>query len=175
MLLSKVKEYFAARGLSERITILAPSDDPCVSAAQIPACREAQIVRIFTLSSPSAAPIRILTGFDRKADSEKCKARLFGDSPLQEPFTIAESPAFCPFPLSGRTNDRIYLDSSLLRFETVYVLFKQEQGEPKEAAVIALAPFELELYTGAVEWADICVPSSRDDGTGKEAFPTKIR
>ena len=74
MLLSKVKEYFAARGLSERITILAPSDDPCVSAAQIPACREAQIVRIFTLSFPSAAPIRILTGFDRKADSEKCKA-----------------------------------------------------------------------------------------------------
>jgi prolyl-tRNA editing enzyme YbaK/EbsC (Cys-tRNA(Pro) deacylase) len=152
MAIEKVKEYFRAFGIEDRVRELAVSSATVELAAQALGCEPCRIAKTLSFLV-DGGPILIVAAGDAKVDNHKYKAQ-FGTkakmlTPEEAETLVGHAVGgVCPFAVNEGVT--VYLDESLRRFETVFPAC----GSSNSA--IGLTIPELEKYSGFVAWIDVC-------------------
>ena len=152
MSIEKVRKYFSALGMEERILEFDVSSATVPLAAAALGCEPRRIAK--TLSFMSAdGPILIVAAGDVKIDNRKYKDRFSKKAKMLTPVEVYEFTGYrvggvCPFAAGDKV--RVYLDESLKRYETVFPAC----GSSNSA--IELTIEELEKYSGCEGWVDVC-------------------
>ena len=152
MAIDKVKEYFLAYGIADRVMEFSVSSATVELAAAALGCEGCRIAKTLSFSV-NGAPILIVAAGDAKVDNPRYKAT-FGTKAKM--LTPDEAVALighavggvCPF----ATNEgvRVYLDESLRRFETVF------PACGSASSAIELSIPELEQHAAPTAWVDVC-------------------
>ena len=152
MSLEKVKEYFKAYGIEDRIIELSESSatvELAAHALHTEPCRIAKTLSFMLGDSP----ILVVTAGNVKIDNAKyrhafgAKAKMLTADQAAELIGHAVG-GVCPFAVNDGV--AVYLDESLKRFETVY----PAAGSANSA--VRLTPQELEQCIENVMWIDVC-------------------
>ena len=152
MAIDKVREYFRAKGIEERILEFETSSATVALAAQALGCAENRIAKTLSFHLGEDVVLVVAAG-DAKIDNAKYKG-FFGAKAKMLAFEEAEPlighavGGVCPFAVNDGV--KVYLDVSLKRFETVFPAC----GSSNSA--IELSLMELETYSGFVSWVDVC-------------------
>ena len=152
MSIEKVKAYFAERGLAERVQELDVSSATVPLAAQALHCEEGRIAKTLSFHVGERVVLVVAAG-DAKIANAKYKAQ-FGVKAKMLAQEEAEQlighavGGVCPFAVNPGVET--YLDLSLKRFSTVFPAC----GSSNSA--IELSMEELEKYSDAVSWVDVC-------------------
>lgn len=152
MAIERVREYFKQFGLDTRVQEFEASSATVELAAQALHCEPCRIAKTLSFLV-DGDPILIVTAGDRKVDNAKYKAQ-FGTKAKMlsyeqvEPLIGHAVGGVCPFAVNAGV--RVYLDRSLLRFDTVFPAC----GSGNSAIQMTIA--ELEKYSGFVSWVDVC-------------------
>lgn len=122
MAIEKVREFFAARGMAERIQEFSVSSATVELAAAALSCEPARIAKSLSFHLGERILLIIAAG-DAKVDNHKYK-EVFGGKAKMLAFDEVESlighavGGVCPFAVNEGVE--VYLDNSLLRFNTVF-------------------------------------------------------
>ena len=152
MSIEKVKAYFAAFGMEDRILEFPVSSATVELAAQALGCEGKRIVKTLSFGVNGKA-ILICAAGDAKVDNAKYKAR-FGVKAKMLSHEDAASMighavgGVCPFAVNEGVE--VYLDESIRRFETVF----PAAGSSNSAIEMTMA--DLERYSGYTAWVDVC-------------------
>jgi prolyl-tRNA editing enzyme YbaK/EbsC (Cys-tRNA(Pro) deacylase) len=152
MAIEKVKEYFRAFGIEDRVQELAESSATVELAAQALGCEPCRIAQTLSFLV-DGGPILIVAAGDAKVDNHKYKAQ-FGTkakmlTPEEAETLVGHAVGgVCPFAVNKGVT--VYLDESLKRFETVFPAC----GSSNSAIELTIP--ELEKYSGFVAWIDVC-------------------
>ena len=152
MSIEKVKQYFSAYGMEDRILEFPVSSATVELAAQALQTDGCRIVKTLSFYVNGAA-ILICAAGDAKVDNAKYKTR-FGVKAKMLSHEDAASMighavgGVCPFAVNEGVE--VYLDVSLRRFETVF----PAAGSSNSAIELTIP--ELERYSGFTEWVDVC-------------------
>lgn len=152
MAIERARAYFEQFGMAGRIREFEVSSATVELAALAVGVEGKRIAK--TLSFwVHERPILIVTAGDAKIDNAKYKAK-FGAKAKMLTFEEVEPVighgvgGVCPFGI--REGIDVYLDVSLKRFETVFPACGSDNS------AIELNMEELERYSGAKEWVDVC-------------------
>ena len=152
MSIEKVKAFFAAYGMEDRILEFPVSSATVELAARALGCEGKRIVKTLSFNAGGKA-ILICAAGDVKVDNAKYKAR-FG---VKAKMLIPEDAAtmigqavggVCPFAVNEGVE--VYLDESIKRFETVF----PAAGSSNSAIELTIP--EMEQYSGYTAWVDVC-------------------
>lgn len=148
----KVKEYFDSLGLGSRVKEFTESSATVELAALAVGCAPGQIAKTMSFFQQDA-PILIVTAGDVRIDNKKYKAAFHQKAKMipwdQVADCVGHAPGgVCPFVLPQ--NVKVYLDISLKRFDIVY------PAAGSDHSAVELSPKELEQYSLAAEWVDVC-------------------
>lgn len=152
MSIEKVKAFFRAREIENRVLEFAASSATVELAAKAVGCEPARIAKSLSFYATDA-PILVVTAGDMRINNQKFKAA-FHAKPKMIPSDEVEDAighsvgGVCPFAVKDGV--KIYLDVSLKRFATVFPAC----GSANSA--IELTPDELEKYSDATSWVDVC-------------------
>ena len=152
MSIEKVKAYFAALGMEDRVLEFPVSSATVELAAAALGCEPCRIAKTLSFSV-GGAPILIVTAGDVKIDNAAYKARFSAKAKMLTP-DEAETlighavGGVCPFAVNEGVT--VYLDESLRRFETVFPAC----GSGNSAIELTIP--ELERYSGYADWVDVC-------------------
>lgn len=152
MAIEKVKAYFAAHGMEERVREFDVSSATVELAAAALGCEGKRIAKTMSFALADG-DILIVAAGDVKIDNQKFKAT-FATKAKMLPFEECESRighaagGVCPFAVNEGV--RVYLDESLQRFETVFPAC----GSSNSAIELTIP--ELEQYSGFEKWIDVC-------------------
>lgn len=152
MSLEKVQAYFENYNMKERIKVFEQSSATVELAAEAVGCEPAHIAKTLSFLQDEQALLIVAAG-DVKIDNKKYKA-VFHQKAKMIPGNLVESyvghapGGVCPFAV--KEGVPVYLDESLKRFETVY----PAAGSGNSA--IGLSLTELETYSNACGWIDVC-------------------
>lgn len=152
MSIEKVKAYFAAYGMEDRILEFPVSSATVELAAQALNCEPCRIVKTLSFDV-NGTPILIAAAGDAKVDNAKYKAR-FGVKARMLSHDAAATRighavgGVCPFAVNEDV--QVYLDESIKRFETVF----PAAGSGNSAIELTIP--ELEKYSGFAAWVDVC-------------------
>ena len=122
MAIKKVRAYFRAEGLEDRIREFKVSSATVELAAQALGCESKRIAKSLSFSL-NGAPILIVAAGDAKIDNPKYKAQ-FGTkarmlTPEEAETLVGHAVGgVCPFAVNEGVT--VYLDESLKRFSTVF-------------------------------------------------------
>lgn len=147
-----VKHYFERIGLSDRITEHEMTGDTVEHAAEIIGCTPAEIAKALS-SLVNEKPVMVVMAGDARVNSSKFKAT-FHQKPTMVPREdverlIGHRPGgVCPFAVNKDVP--VYLDVSMKRFEKVHT------AGGTDMATICVSIAELDRYSDAVEWVDVC-------------------
>ena len=154
MAIDKVKEYFLAYGIADRVMEFSVSSATVELAAAAIGTEGARIAKSLTFRGTDGQCLMIVTAGDTKIDNPKfkhtfgCKAKM-----LTAEEVLAETGhavgGVCPFALP-ENGVEVYLDQSMKRFETVFPAC----GSANSA--IELDPDSLFQYSRAIRWVDVC-------------------
>ena len=152
MAIEKVKEYFRQYGMEGKVLEFETSSATVELAAQALHCEPCRIAKTLSFMGKEG-PLLVVAAGDAKIDNPKFKAQ-FGTKPKM--LTPEENVELighavggvCPFAVNDGV--KIYLDESLKRFETVFPAC----GSANSA--IELTMEELEKYSQAIAWIDVC-------------------
>ena len=152
MSIEKVKAFFAAYGMEERVQEFDVSSATVELAAQALNCEPCRIAKTLSFSV-NGAPILIVAAGDAKIDNPKYKARFGAKAKMLSPdeaLTLIGHAVggVCPFAVNEGVT--VYLDESLRRFSTVFPAC----GSSNSA--IELTPEELERFAAPTDWVDVC-------------------
>ena len=152
MSIEKVKQYFSALGIENRIQEFPVSSATVELAAQALGCEGARIAKTISFMLDGEA-ILIVTAGDAKIDNAKYKAYFGKKAKMLTPDEAVELighavGGICPFAVNDTS--KIYLDVSLKRFETVFPAC----GSSNSAIELTIP--ELEKYSGYISWIDVC-------------------
>ncbi len=158
MAIAEVRAYFRQFGMEDRVLELAESSATVELAAQALGCEPGKIAKTLSFLVHEK-PILILTAGDEKIDNKKYKARFGAKARMltpEEALTLVGHPVggVCPFAVHEGVT--VYLDVSLRRFETVFPAC----GSGNSAIELNMA--ELERYSNAVAWVDVCRERTAD-------------
>ena len=151
MSIERVREYFKARGIEDRIREFDSSSATVALAAQALHCEENRIAKTLSFHVKEKVVLIVMAG-DAKIDNPKYKAQ-FGTKAKMLSFDEAEPlighavGGVCPFAVNPGVE--VYLDVSLRRFATVFPAC----GSSNSA--IELSMEELEKYAEPVNWIDV--------------------
>jgi len=151
MSIEKVKAFFAARNLSDRIMEFAESSATVALAAKAAGCEEKEIAKSMAFLV-GGEPILVVMAGDARIANPKFKA-VFHEKPKMIPpeklgeLIGHEMGGVCPFAV--KEGVKIYLDISLKRFNYIY------PAAGSEKSAVKLTPTELEEITAAHDWVDI--------------------
>lgn len=152
MSIAKVKAYFKAKGIDDRIQEFDISSATVSLAAKALNCEEQRIAKTLSFHVGDDVILVVAAG-DAKIDNAKYKAQFQTKAKMLsfdevEPLIGHAVGGVCPFAV----NDGIktYLDVSLRRFATVFPAC----GSSNSA--IELTPDELEKYSDSISWIDVC-------------------
>lgn len=152
MAIEKVKAYFKAQGMENRIQEFEVSSATVALAAQALGCDENRIAKTLSFHMGEKVVLIVAAG-DAKIDNAKYKA-FFGAKAKMLAFEEAEAlighavGGVCPFAINEGVE--VYLDESLKRFETVFPAC----GSSNSAIELTIS--ELEQHSGFVSWIDVC-------------------
>lgn len=155
MSVEKVRQYLTKFGIADRIQEFDVSSATVELAAQALSCEPKRIAKTmaFKLKKQENQPVLIVTSGDSKIDNPKFKS-CFGEKATMLPADeVADKIGYavggvCPFDVN--VGVKVYLDTSLQRFETVFPAC----GSSNSAIELTIP--ELEKYVDFVEWVDIC-------------------
>ena len=152
MSIEKVKAFFAARGIADRVLEFDVSSATVELAAQALHCEPCRIAKTLSFLV-NGAPILIVAAGDAKIDNPKYKAQFGAKAKMLSPDeTVAlighAVGGVCPFAVNAGVS--VYLDESLRRFETVFPAC----GSSNSAIELTMA--ELEQYSAPAAWVDVC-------------------
>lgn len=152
MSIEKVKAYFAAFGMEDRILEFPVSSATVELAAQALNCEGCRIVKTLSFHVNGNA-ILICAAGDAKVDNAKYKTR-FGVKAKMLSHDDAASMighavgGVCPFAVNEGVE--VYLDESIKRFETVF----PAAGSSNSAIELTIP--EMEKYSNFSAWVDVC-------------------
>ena len=154
MSIEKVKAYFAALGMEDRVLEFPVSSATVELAAAALGCEPCRIAKTLSFSV-NGAPILIVTAGDVKINNSAYKARFSAKARMLTPdeaVTLIGHAVggVCPFAVNEGVT--VYLDESLRRFETVF------PACGSGSSAIELTIPELEKYSGYTDWVDVCKP-----------------
>lgn len=152
MSIEKVRAFFAAYGMEERILEFPVSSATVELAAQALNTQGCRIVKTLSFKVGEKA-ILICAAGDAKVDNAKYK-KYFGVKAKM--LSHEEAAAMighavggvCPFAVNAGV--AVYLDESIKRFETVF----PAAGSSNSAIELTIA--EMETYSGYEAWVDVC-------------------
>ncbi len=152
MAIEKVKEFFRSFGMENRIMEFNVSSATVELAAQALGCEPCRIAKSLSFITPDG-PILVVAAGDAKIDNPKYKAQFGTKAKMLTPDQAIELighavGGVCPFAINEGV--KVYLDNSLKRFETVFPAC----GSSNSAIELTLE--ELEKYSSAVSWIDVC-------------------
>ena len=147
-----VRKYFRGYGMEDRILEFDVSSATVELAAQAVGCEPARIAKTLSFKVEDQ-PILIVAAGDAKIDNPKYKAKFHKKAQMLKPEEVTEFighavGGVCPFGVPDSVD--VYLDESLRRFKTVF----PAAGSANSA--IELSMEELEKYSYAMEWIDVC-------------------
>ena len=147
-----VRKYFSSFGMEDRILEFQVSSATVELAAQAVGCIPARIAKTLSFKI-GEEPILIVAAGDAKIDNRKYKDKFGKKAVMLSQEEVSEKVGHavggvCPFGIPETV--RVYLDESLRRFETVF----PAAGSSNSA--IELNMEELERYSTAKEWIDVC-------------------
>lgn len=159
MAIEKVREYFKAFGMEDRILEFDVSSATVELAAQAVGCVPERIAKTLSFMLPEG-PILIVAAGDAKIDNRKFKDQFHTKAKMLTPDEVVELVGHaiggvCPFGINEGVT--VYLDESLKRFETVFPAC----GSSNSAIELTIP--DLEKYSGYSAWIDVC------KGWGEEA------
>ena len=154
MSIEKVKAYFAALGMEDRVLEFPVSSATVELAAAALGCEPCRIAKTLSFSV-GGAPILIVTAGDVKINNAAYKARFSAKAKMLTPDEAVSLighavGGVCPFAVNEGVT--VYLDESLRRFETVFPAC----GSGNSAIELTIP--ELERYSGYAAWVDVCKP-----------------
>lgn len=154
MSIEKVKAYFAALGMEDRVLEFPVSSATVELAAAALGCEPCRIAKTLSFSV-GGAPILIVTAGDVKINNAAYKARFSTKAKMLTPDEAVSLighavGGVCPFAVNEGVT--VYLDESLRRFETVFPAC----GSGNSAIELTIP--ELERYSGYTDWVDVCKP-----------------
>lgn len=152
MAIEKVKEYFKKFGIEDKVSEFDVSSATVELAAQAIGCEAKQIAKTMSFIVEDKPVLVTMSGDARIANPKfkeqfKCKAKMIAAEQVGE-LIGHDVGGVCPFAINEGVE--VYLDASLRRFETVF------PAAGSSNSVIELTIPELEKYSGAKEWVDIC-------------------
>lgn len=152
MAIEKVREYFKSLGIDNRILEFDVSSATVELAAEALGCEGKRIAKSLSFNINGEAILVVCAG-DGKVDNAKYKATFGVKAKMLTPDEAVSLighavGGVCPF----ATNDgvKIYLDTSLKRFETVF------PACGSSSSAIEMTIPELEKYSAYTEWVDVC-------------------
>ncbi len=152
MSIEKARAYLREYGLDDKIMEFEVSSATVAEAAKAIGCEEGEIAKSLSFVVEDRAILVIASG-NAKVDNGKFKAQ-FHTKAKMIPFDDVEKMTghavggVCPFGINDGV--KVYLDSSLKQFETVYPAC----GSSNSAIKLTLE--QLEDITDYVEWVDVC-------------------
>jgi prolyl-tRNA editing enzyme YbaK/EbsC (Cys-tRNA(Pro) deacylase) len=154
MSIEKVKAYFAALGMEDRVLEFPVSSATVELAAAALGCEPCRIAKTLSFSV-GGAPILIVTAGDVKINNAAYKARFSAKAKMLTPDEAVALighavGGVCPFAVNEGVT--VYLDESLRRFESVF------PACGSSSSAIELTVPELEKYSGYTDWVDVCKP-----------------
>ncbi len=167
MSIERVKAYFRARNLEQRVWEFETSSATVELAAQTLGVRLARIAKTLSFALGEGCVLVVAAG-DARVDNRKfkdffgAKARMLSADEVER-FTGSEVGGVCPFALPEGTP--VYLDVSLRRFATVFPAC----GSANSA--IEVSADELFRYSGAAGWADVCKDWAEGDDPAIDPLP----
>lgn len=152
MSIEKVKAYFAAAGMAERVLEFTVSSATVALAAEALGCEPARIAKTLSFVDGEGAILIVAAG-DAKVDNAKFKARFGMKAKMLTPEDALRLVGqavggVCPFAVNEGVP--VYLDESLRRFATVYPAC----GSSNSAIELTIP--ELEEYSRTEGWVDVC-------------------
>ena len=152
MSIDKVRAFFRSPGMESQILEFAESSATVELAAHAVGCEPARIAKTLSFIV-SGEPVLVVTAGDVRIAGPKFKAA-FHEKPRMTPASEVEDcvghavGGVCPFAVKDGV--KVYLDVSMRRFATVFPAC----GSGNSA--IELTPEELERYSFAAGWVDVC-------------------
>lgn len=152
MAIEKVREYFHALGIEDKIQEFDVSSATVELAAAALSCEPARIAKTLSFIVGEKTVLIVSAG-DVKIDNPKYKAQFGTKAKMLSPEQAVELighavGGVCPFAVNDGVT--VYLDESLKRFRTVYPAC----GSSNSAIELTIP--ELERYSNYSEWVDVC-------------------
>lgn len=152
MAIERVKAYFKQWNIENRILEFDISSATVELAAEAVGCEGKRIAKTLSFKIEDNAILIVAAG-DAKVDSKKYKAHFHAKAKMLaleevEPLIGHAVGGVCPFGINEDVD--VYLDASLKRFETVFPACGSDNS------AIELTIPELEKYSRAREWVDVC-------------------
>ncbi|MBE6559629.1 MAG: YbaK/EbsC family protein [Ruminococcaceae bacterium] len=147
-----VKNYLSAYGLADRVIEFEVSSATVALAAQALGCEEAHIAKTLSFMQGDKAVLIVMAG-DARIDNSRYKLRFSQKAKMLTPdeaiqYTGHAVGGVCPFALPDGVT--VWLDESLLRFETVY------PAAGSASSAVRMTPQELEKASRSAGWVDVC-------------------
>ncbi len=152
MSIEKVRAYFAAQGIEDRIQEFPVSSATVELAAQALGVEGKRIAKTLSFLVGDQCVLIVAAG-DAKVDNPKYKAQFHTKAKMLPHDLVPEYVGHavggvCPFAV--KEGVAIYLDESLRRFETVF----PAAGSANSAIELTIP--ELERYAQTAQWIDVC-------------------
>lgn len=152
MSIEKVRAYFAAQGIEDRIQEFPVSSATVELAAQALGVEGKRIAKTLSFLVGDQCVLIVAAG-DAKVDNSKYKAQFHTKAKMLPHDLVPEYVGHavggvCPFAV--KEGVAIYLDESLRRFETVF----PAAGSANSAIELTIP--ELERYAQTAQWIDVC-------------------
>lgn len=155
MSIERVRAYLKQFGIEERIQEFSVSSATVELAAAALGCAPERIAKTLSFLADGQAVLICAAG-DAKIDNAKYKAQFHTKAKMIAPAEVEgivghAVGGVCPFAVKEGT--KVYLDVSLKRFETVFPAC----GSANSAICLTIP--ELEKYSGAAAWINVCKES----------------
>lgn len=152
MSFDRVQAYFEELGMADRVMEFETSSATVELAAQTVGCEPGRIAKTLSFML-EGAPILVVAAGDARVDNKKYKARFGAKAKMltaEEAVTLVGHAVggVCPFAVNDGV--AVYLDESIKRYETVFPAC----GSSNSAIELTIA--ELEKYSCASDWVDVC-------------------
>lgn len=152
MSVDTVKSYFSKYHMDNKVIELKDSSATVELAAQALGCEPKRIAKTLSFTVSDQFILIVMAG-DAKIDNKKFKDEFHEKAkmiPAKEvEHDIGHAPGgVCPFAVNDGI--KVYLDTSLKRFETVF----PAAGSSNSAIKLSLP--ELEHYSNSIKWIDVC-------------------
>ena len=152
MAIDIVKAFFRQYGMEDRIREFSVSSATVELAAEALGCQGCRIAKSLSFSV-NGGPILVVAAGDAKVDNAKFKAQFTVKAKMLSPEDTLSLighavGGVCPFAV--KEGVPVFLDVSLKRFETVFPAC----GSSNSAIELTIP--ELEKYSAAEAWVDVC-------------------
>ena len=152
MSIERVRQFMKEHGMEDRIIEFDTSSATVALAAEALGCEPCRIAKTLSFKVNDEAILIVAAG-DARIDNPKYKARFSVKAKMLTPEETVSMighavGGVCPFAVNEGV--KVYLDSSLKRFESVFPAC----GSSNSAIELTIS--ELEILCGRCEWVDVC-------------------